>query len=72
MAEQIRKGTVVEWRWASGTAQGTVQSVHHGRVERTIKGSAITRNGSDDNPALEIQQDDGAFVLKLRSEVSRA
>jgi len=31
-----------------------------------------TRNGSDDDPALLIEQEDGARVLKLRSEVERA
>ncbi|MDQ8046045.1 MAG: DUF2945 domain-containing protein [Patulibacter sp.] len=72
MAEQIRKGTAITWRWGNGTAEGTVTAVHHGRVERTIKGEQITRNGSDDDPALEIEQDDGTKVLKLRSEVSRA
>ncbi|MBO9532379.1 MAG: DUF2945 domain-containing protein [Solirubrobacteraceae bacterium] len=72
MSEQIRKGTEVEWRWASGSASGTVTAVHHTRIERTIKGSTIVRNGTDDNPALEIEQDDGTAVLKLRSEVRRA
>ena len=32
----------------------------------------ITRNGTDDDPALLIEQEDGTRVLKLRSEVSRA
>ena len=36
------------------------------------KGSEITRNGTDDNPALLIEQEDGSRVLKLRSEVDRA
>ncbi|HCT34393.1 MAG TPA: DUF2945 domain-containing protein, partial [Sulfitobacter sp.] len=29
----------------------------------------VTRNGSDDDPALLIEQDDGDEVLKLSSEV---
>ena len=72
MSEQIRKGTEVEWSWGSGSATGKVTAVHHERVERTIDGSSITRNGSDDDPALEIEQEDGGRVLKLRSEVHRA
>ncbi len=72
MSEQIRKGTTVEWEWGSSTAEGKVTAVHHERVERTIKGSTIVRNGSDDDPALEIEQEDGTAVLKLRSEVQRA
>lgn len=72
MSEQIRTGTTVKWNWASGSATGSVKSVHHDRIERTIDGSKIVRNGSDDDPALEIEQEDGGLVLKLRSEVKRA
>lgn len=72
MSEQVRTGTVVEWDWGSGTAEGKVTAVHRERIERTIKGSPVVRNGTDDDPALEIEQDDGTTVLKLRSEVTRA
>ncbi len=41
-------------------------------MTRTLGGSEITRNGTDDNPALLIEQEDGSRVLKLRSEVDRA
>ena len=41
-------------------------------VERTIKGSAITRHGSADNPAYLIEQEDGDSVLKLGSELKEA
>lgn len=68
----IRKGTKVMWSWGNGTARGTVSEVHHDRVSRTTKGQEVTRNGSDDNPAYVIGQDDGTTVLKLRSEVDRA
>ena len=67
----IRTGTTVSWRWGNGTGQGKVVEVHHAKVTRTLGGSEITRNGSDDNPALLIEQEDGARVLKLRSEVER-
>ncbi len=65
----IRKGSTVTWKWGQGTAEGTVTAVHHDKITRTIKGSEITRNGSEDDPAYEIEQDDGTKVLKLRSEV---
>ncbi|MBO1756008.1 DUF2945 domain-containing protein [Allobranchiibius sp. CTAmp26] len=68
----IRQGSTVSWKWGQGTAEGTVTAVHHDTVTRTIKGSEITRNGSDDDPAYEIEQDDGTTVLKLHSEVERA
>ena len=72
MGETIRKGTEVEWKWGSNTATGKVVELHHEKVERTIKGEKITRNGSDDDPAVEIEQSDGTKVLKLRSELHRA
>lgn len=72
MSATIRKGTDVEWTWGSGTATGKVVELHHERVERTIKGEKITRNGTDDDPAALIEQEDGTKVLKLRSELRRA
>lgn len=67
----IREGTEVSWKWGSGHAKGTVTEVHHDKVTRTIDGSEITRNGSSDNPAYVIEQEDGTTVLKLSSEVER-
>ena len=72
MSEQIRKGTNVGWSWGNGSAEGKVTEVFHEKVERTINGSKITKNGSDDTPAYMIEQDDGSRVLKLASEVERA
>ena len=68
----IRTGTVVTWKWGASHATGKVTEVHHEKVTRTTKGSEITRNGSDDDPAYVIEQEDGTTVLKLRSEVERA
>lgn len=72
MGETIRKGTEVEWTWGSSKATGKVVELHRDRVERTIEGEKIVRNGSDDDPAVEIEQEDGTKVLKLRSELRRA
>jgi hypothetical protein len=68
----IRTGTSVSWSWGNGSAEGKVVEIHHDQVTRTLKGSEITRNGSADDPALVIEQEDGSTVLKLRSEVERA
>jgi hypothetical protein len=65
----IRKGRKVTWKWGSSTAEGTVAEVHREKVTRTIKGEKITRDGSDDDPAYVIEQEDGGKVLKLKSEV---
>ncbi|MFD2740413.1 DUF2945 domain-containing protein [Sulfitobacter aestuarii] len=66
------EGDRVEWDWGQGVGQGRVEEIHKCKLTRKIKGSEITRNGSDDNPALVIVQEDGDQVLKLSSEVRRA
>ena len=68
----IRTGSEVSWTWGQGTATGKVTEVHHDKVTRTTKGQEITRNGTEDNPAYVIEQEDGTTVLKLHSEVERA
>ena len=70
--QQIRTGTEVTWKWGAGTATGRVVEVFRERVTRTLAGAEITKNASDECPAYLIEQDDGARVLKLRSEVERA
>ncbi len=68
----IRRGTGVTWNWGNGQGSGTVEETFHRSVSRALKGTEVTRNGSDDDPALLIRQKDGDHVLKLRSEVDRA
>lgn len=65
------KGDTVEWDWGSGTATGTVEKTYTEAVTRTLKGSEVTRKGSADDPALEIEQEDGDRLLKLASEVRK-
>ena len=66
------EGDNVTWQWGSGTASGKIQSVFHEKTTRKIKGSEVTRNGSQDDPALYIKQKDGDAVLKLGSEVDKS
>lgn len=68
----IREGSEVSWSWGNGTATGKVTEIHRSTVTRRSKEQEITRNGSDDDPAYVIEQQDGTTVLKLRSEVERA
>jgi len=68
----LRKGTQVRWRHGAHEAKGRIIERHVRRVERTLSGSHIVRNASRDNPAYLIEQDDGAQVLKSRSELERA
>lgn len=68
--KQIREGSPVSWDWVNGTAIGKVQSIHREEITKEIKGSKVTRNGTQDNPAYSIKQEDGTEVIKLRSELN--
>lgn len=68
-ANSFRTRQYVQWDWGNGTACGQVEERFEREVTRTLQGSEITRNGSDDNPAYLIKQDDGDKVLKLGSEL---
>lgn len=68
----ISEGDKVEWDWGDGTASGTVQSTFDEKTTRKIKGTEVTRNGTKDDPAVYIEQDDGDNVLKLASELRKA
>ena len=59
----------VRWNWGSGTGCGQIAERFEREVTRTIEGSEITRNGSSDDPAYIIQQENGGKVLKLGSEL---
>ena len=67
---RFRKGETVSWSWAKGTARGKIVERFERRVQRTIKGSKIVRNGSKANPAYLVEQDSGDRALKLGSELS--
>lgn len=62
----------VEWNWGSGTGTGTVVKVFTEKVTKTIKGTEVTRDASEDEPAYLIEQSDGDKVLKSGSELSKA
>ena len=68
----FRNGTNVEWDWGKGTATGKIVETYHQKVTLTLKGSEITRNASDEEPAYRIAQDDGDEVLKSATEIRKA
>jgi len=59
----------VQWNWGNGTAKGQIKERFEREVTRTLQGSEITRNGTEDDPAYLIRQEDGDEVLKLGSEI---
>lgn len=67
----IDVGDEVEWDWGTGTGTGTVTERFTERVTRTIDGTEVTRNASEDDPAFLVEQDDGDEVLKSESELSK-
>lgn len=65
----FKSGDKVTWQWGQGEGSGTVQSVFEEKTTRKIDGNEVVRHGSQDDPALYIDSDDGSNVLKLASEV---
>ena len=65
-------GTQVEWEWGDGTGTGKVKESYTEKVTKTIKGTEVTRDASEDEPAYLIEQEDGDEVLKSHSELSKA
>jgi hypothetical protein len=70
MARKHAPGDHVSWKWGSGTADATVDEAFERRVQRTFKGTKVVKNGTKDNPAYVVSQEDGAKALKLHSELS--
>jgi hypothetical protein len=69
---KVVEGDNVTWCWGNGTATGTVKSIFEERTTRKIDGTEVVRNGTKENPALYITQEDGGSVLKLLSEIETA
>lgn len=69
MATSYNKGDTVKWKWGDGYGEGKVTERFTSKVTRTIDGTDVTRNASDDEPAYLIEQDDGDRVLKSHSEL---
>ena len=66
------EGDRVEWNWGGGTGTGKVTKKYTQKITKKIKGSEITRDASEDEPAYLIEQEDGDEVLKSGSELSKA
>jgi len=70
MSYDIHIGDEVEWNWGSGTGTGKVKERFTEKVTRTIDGTEVTRNASEEEPAYLIEQDSGDKVLKSVTELS--
>lgn len=71
MSSGYSVGDKVKWKWGDGYGRGKVAERFTEKTTRTIDGTEVTRNASDDEPAYLIEQDDGDRVLKSHSEVQK-
>jgi hypothetical protein len=67
MSASIKAGDMVKWKWGGGE----VVKRYTRKITLTLKGSEVTREASEDAPALRIEQADGDVVLKSASEVDK-
>ncbi|MEL6647486.1 MAG: DUF2945 domain-containing protein [Pseudomonadota bacterium] len=65
-------GEKVAWDWGNGTGTGTIEKKYTQKITRKIKGSEVTRDASEDDPAFLIEQEDGDQVLKSETELRKA
>ena len=62
-------GDQVKWEWGDGTAKGRIVKRYTRKTTLTLKGTEVTREASDDEPAFRIAQEDGDEVLKSITEI---
>ena len=71
MSDDYRIGEKVKWKWGDGFGEGTIAERFTDDVTRTIDGTEVKRNASDEEPAYLIEQQDGDRVLKSHSEIQK-
>ena len=72
MSENLKIGDKVKWKWGNGFGEGKIAERFTDDVTRTINGTDVKREATDDEPAYLIEQDDGDRVLKSHSEIKKA
>lgn len=68
----MQLGDNVKWKWGNGWGQGKITEVFTDKVNRSISGTEVVRNATQDDPAYLIEQEDGDQVLKSNSELEPA
>ncbi len=72
MSKSMNVGTKVKWKWGNGWGTGTIKERFNQKVTKTIKGSEVIRDASEEEPAYLIEQEDGDEVLKSQTEIEAA
>ena len=67
----MKKDEKVSWKWGQHEAEGKVEQKFEKPVEKKIKGTAVKRKASKEEPAYLVKQDNGNKVLKSESELSK-
>ena len=65
---KVKEGDRVVWKGTKGTAQ----KVEAKKVSKTIKGSRITKDGTEADPVVTMKTDGGTHVLHKTSELKKA
>ena len=68
---KIKEGDKVSWKYGNGIGEGKVTEVHTAEFEKEVQGKVVKRNGTPEEPALLIKQDNGHEVVKSVSEVEK-
>ena len=68
----IQTGDTVQWDCGNGTGTGKVTQIYTQKITKTIKGTDVTRDADDQEPAFLIELDDGDQVLISCTEVQKA
>jgi len=71
MADKLKEGQDVSWRWGSGNPSGKIaEIVEEGKAEVTSnKGNTVSRTAREGDPAVKIFRD-GNDVVKLAHELN--
>lgn len=69
--KKFTEGDEVKWEWGAGQGKGKVVKKFISDVSKTIKGSEVKRNASEEEPAYLIEQEDGDEVLKSGLELTK-
>jgi hypothetical protein len=67
----VKKGDHVSWKYGANTAHGTVEQVNPKDTTKTIKGKAIKRHGTKEDPAVTVKSDRGGVALHLAHELKK-
>lgn len=67
----MKKGDNVTWKWGKFEVEGKIVKEYNEPIEKTIKGTKVKRKASKDEPAFEIEQENGSKVLKSESEITK-